>query len=81
MVSIYEMDDNYVKYLRKYDNNIWYSKAGDRKRFNQSFWHFLCCDIIYCWFLFFIFYFMSVRNMREKDIIDVKCFKSDLIRN
>lgn len=79
MVSIYEMDDNYVKYLRKYDNNIWYSKVGDRKRFNQSFWNFLCCDIIYCWF--FIFYFMSVRNMREKDIIDVKCFKSDLIRN
>ncbi len=55
MVSIYEMDDNYVEYLRKYDNKILYSKVGERAHFNQFFQSHLYCVIICTGYRFYIF--------------------------
>ncbi len=79
MVSIYEIDDNYVEYLRKYDNKVLYSKVGERAHFNQFFQSPLYCVIICIGFLFPYFSLMGIRNMREKYIIVIKWYKLDFI--
>lgn len=31
MISLYEIDDDYIEYLRKFDNRVLSPKAGERK--------------------------------------------------